>query len=132
MDYKIEQYFSLILNQQAVIIHDHFSRHEQAESLDLRSSFSYNLFFSAYFFSWNSIFLSQQISRNSVSACFFSEANKAYMNYCLIISDLLWRCDREGIWPDNNESGDLKTHTGITNAEKSLAAVDLLRRPRQV
>ena len=32
--------------------------------------FSYNPYFSACFFSRNSIFLSQQISRNSVSACF--------------------------------------------------------------
>ena len=39
--------------------------------------FSYNPFFSAYFFDRNSIFLSQQISLNSVSACFFSEANGA-------------------------------------------------------
>ena len=38
---------------------------------------SYNPYFSACFFSRNSIFLSQQISRNSVSACFFSEANGA-------------------------------------------------------
>ena len=34
--------------------------------------------FLACFFSWNSVFLSQQISRNSVSACFFSEANGAF------------------------------------------------------
>jgi len=37
--------------------------------------FSYNPSFSACFFSRNSVFLSQQISRNSVSVCFFSEAN---------------------------------------------------------
>ena len=36
-----------------------------------------NPYFSACFFSRNSIFLSQQIHRNSVSACFFSEANRA-------------------------------------------------------
>jgi len=39
-----------------------------------------NLFassFSAYFFSRNNVFLSQQISRNSVLVCFFSEANGA-------------------------------------------------------
>jgi len=35
--------------------------------------FSYNPSFS----SWNSVFLSQQISRNSISAYFFSEANGA-------------------------------------------------------
>ena len=40
---------------------------------------SYNLYFLAYFFSRNSIFLSQQISRNSVSAYFFSEANGTYI-----------------------------------------------------
>ena len=39
--------------------------------------FSYNPSFSACFFSRNSVFLSQQISRNSVSICFFSEANGA-------------------------------------------------------
>ena len=38
---------------------------------------SYNPYISAYFFSRNSIFLLQQISQNSVSACFFSEANGA-------------------------------------------------------
>jgi len=38
---------------------------------------SYNPYFSACFFSQNIIFLSQQISRNSVPACFFSEANGA-------------------------------------------------------
>jgi len=32
--------------------------------------FSYNPSFSACFFSWNSVFLSQQIRRNNVSACF--------------------------------------------------------------
>jgi len=37
----------------------------------------YNPYFSACFFSRNSIFLSQQISQNSVSACFFSEAKEA-------------------------------------------------------
>jgi len=36
--------------------------------------FSYNPSFSARFFSQNSVFLSQQISHNSVSTCFFSEA----------------------------------------------------------
>ena len=40
---------------------------------------SYNLSFSACFFSRNSVFLSQQISRNNVSACFFSEANGAFL-----------------------------------------------------
>ena len=39
--------------------------------------FSYNPSFSACFFSRSSVFLSQQISRNSVSACFFSEVNGA-------------------------------------------------------
>ena len=38
---------------------------------------SYNSYFLACFFSRNSVFLSQQINRNSVSACFFSEANEA-------------------------------------------------------
>ena len=38
--------------------------------------FSYNPKFSTCFFSRNSVFLSQQISRNSISACFFSEANE--------------------------------------------------------
>ena len=39
---------------------------------------SYNLYFSAcFFFSRNTTFLSQQISRTSNSACFFSEANGA-------------------------------------------------------
>ena len=37
--------------------------------------FSSNPYFLACFFSPNSVFLSQQISRNSVSTCFFSEAN---------------------------------------------------------
>ena len=37
--------------------------------------FSYNLYFSACFFSRNNVFLPQQISQNSVSACFFSEAH---------------------------------------------------------
>ena len=39
--------------------------------------FSYIPYFSAYFFNWNNVFLSQQISRNSVSTCFFSKANGA-------------------------------------------------------
>jgi len=39
--------------------------------------FSYNPYFLACFFSRKNVFLSQQISRNSVSACFFSEANGA-------------------------------------------------------
>ena len=39
--------------------------------------FSYNPSFSACFFIRNSIFLSQQISRNNISTCFFSEANGA-------------------------------------------------------
>ena len=38
---------------------------------------SYNPYFSACFFSRNNIFLSQQISRNSILAYFFSEANGA-------------------------------------------------------
>jgi len=33
VDYKPEQYFSLTLNQPAVIIHDRFSRNEQADHL---------------------------------------------------------------------------------------------------
>ena len=37
--------------------------------------FSYNLSFSACFFSQNNVFLPQQISWNSVLSCFFSEAN---------------------------------------------------------
>ena len=37
--------------------------------------FSYNPYFSACFFSQNSVFLSQQISQNNVSTYFFSEAN---------------------------------------------------------
>ena len=45
--------------------------------------FSYNPYFSACFFSRNSIFLSQQINRNSISACFFSEANRAKIACCL-------------------------------------------------
>ena len=40
-------------------------------------TFSYNPYFLAYFFNQNSVFLSQQISRNSISTCFFSEANEA-------------------------------------------------------
>ena len=36
-----------------------------------------NPYFSSCFFSQNNIFLSQQISRNSVLACFFNEANEA-------------------------------------------------------
>ena len=36
------------------------------------------MFFSVCFFSRNSIFLSQQISRNSVSTCFSSEGNGAF------------------------------------------------------
>jgi len=32
---------------------------------------SYNPYFLTCFFSWNSVFLSQQIHQNSVSACFF-------------------------------------------------------------
>ena len=39
---------------------------------------SYNPYFSACFFSRDSVFLSQQISRNSISPCFFSEANGAF------------------------------------------------------
>ena len=39
--------------------------------------FFYNPSFSAYFFSRNSVFLSQQINWNNVLACFFSEANGA-------------------------------------------------------
>jgi len=42
---------------------------------------SYNPSFSACFFSRNSIFLSQQISGNSVSTCFFSKANGAYKKH---------------------------------------------------
>jgi len=38
----------------------------------------YNLYFSVCLFRRNNVFLSQQISRNSVSACFFSEANGAH------------------------------------------------------
>jgi len=39
---------------------------------------SYNPYFSAcFFFNRNNVFLSQQISRNSVSTYFFSEANGA-------------------------------------------------------
>jgi len=41
--------------------------------------FSYNPYFSACFFSRNRVFLSQQIRRNNVSACFFSEANGAFI-----------------------------------------------------
>jgi len=37
--------------------------------------FSYNSSFSACFFSRNNVFLSQQIRRNSISICFFSETN---------------------------------------------------------
>ena len=37
--------------------------------------FFYNSYFSACFFYRNSVFLSQQINRNSISACFFSNAN---------------------------------------------------------
>jgi len=43
--------------------------------------FSYNPSFSVCFFSRNIIFLSQQISRNSVSACFFSESNGAVLKH---------------------------------------------------
>ena len=38
---------------------------------------SYNSYFSTCFFSQNSLFLSQQISRNDISTCFFGEENKA-------------------------------------------------------
>jgi hypothetical protein len=38
---------------------------------------AYNLYFSAYFFSRNSVFLSQKISQNSVSACFSAQPNGA-------------------------------------------------------
>ena len=54
-----------------------FSTVEQPEK-DLFASLIIRLF-QLVFFSRNSIFLSQQISRNSVSACFFSEANGALM-----------------------------------------------------
>ena len=49
--------------------------------------FFYNPSFFTCFFSQNSIFLSQQISRNSVSACFFNEANGAHILYqqCAVI-----------------------------------------------
>ena len=47
--------------------------------------FSYNPYFSACFFYRNSVFLSQRISRNSVSACFFSEANGPYDGALAII-----------------------------------------------
>ena len=40
---------------------------------------SYNLYFSVCFFSQNSVFLLQQISRNNVSVYFFSEANGAHL-----------------------------------------------------
>jgi len=49
---------------------------------------SYNPYFSACFFSRNSVFLSQQISRNSISTCFFSEANGA--NIANSLFWLLW------------------------------------------
>ena len=39
--------------------------------------FSYNPYFLASFFSQNNIFLSQQISRNSILIYFFSETNMA-------------------------------------------------------
>ena len=39
--------------------------------------FFYNPYFSTCFFSQNSVFLSQQINRNSIPVCFFSEANGA-------------------------------------------------------
>ena len=38
-------------------------------------------YFSAYFFNQNNIFLSQQIRRNNVSTCFFSEANGTYIYF---------------------------------------------------
>jgi hypothetical protein len=42
---------------------------------------AYNPYFSACFFNRNSIFLSQKISRNSVSVCFSAQVNGAlYMN----------------------------------------------------
>ena len=45
------------------------------------------------FFSGNSVFLSQQISRNNISACFFSEANGSNLriaaDYSLILPFLM-------------------------------------------
>ena len=43
----------------------------------IKNKLRYNPSFSAGFFNRNSVFLSQQISRNSVSACFLNEANGA-------------------------------------------------------
>ena len=52
----------------------HSSFHKSVTKLNFYPvHFSYNPYFSGCFFSWNSIFLSQQINRNSVLASFFSE-----------------------------------------------------------
>jgi len=51
--------------------------------------FSYNSFFSACIFSWNSVFPSQQINRNSVLIYFFSEANGAWILEILISEDTI-------------------------------------------
>ena len=73
-----------------------------------RYRFSYNPSFSACFFSRNSVFLSQQISRNSVSACFFSKANGAYHwhhhFWLVLLSRLIHCCNIP-----------LKNHWGIHN-----------------
>jgi hypothetical protein len=53
-----------------------------------------------------------------------------YVQYWAQISYFLWRWDREGTWPNNDDSRKLAKQTGITNAEQALAVVDLLRRPR--
>jgi len=55
------------------------------------------MYFLTYFFSQNNIFLSQQISRNNVLVCFFSEANEAY-GFCfinLIARDIIVHTDHK-------------------------------------
>lgn len=63
---------------------------------------------------------------------YLTQLQATYVQYWAEISYLLWRWDREGIWPNNNASREVAKYTGITNAEEALAVVDLLRRPSQI
>ena len=66
---------------------------------------SYNISFSAYFFSRNNIFLSQQINRNNISACFFSEANGAIIFYLQLLVVLeLTRCNSAASHEERRQS----------------------------
>jgi hypothetical protein len=51
---------------------------------------AYKPSFLACFFSRNSIFLSQKISRNNISACFFSEANGEVLKQTLSPKASVW------------------------------------------